>query len=77
MSDVNYIGEVRPNPGNEQDAQCSICGAVLVCLSCGYHRDASVRVLEEALEKIACVGFSSNPVDYMKTPEIARRALGK
>jgi len=38
-ADVNYVGEVRPNPGNKADACCEICGALLVCLSCGNHRD--------------------------------------
>jgi hypothetical protein len=37
---VNHISEIRPNPGNES-AACTICGALLVCLSCGNHRTES------------------------------------
>ena len=33
-----FVSEVRPNPGNEKEASCEICGATLVCLSCGNHR---------------------------------------
>ena len=49
----------RPNPGNdgEKPQTCSICGALLVCLSCGNHRDeelqqarARIAELEQQLE---------------------------
>jgi hypothetical protein len=66
-SSANFISEVRPNPGNEF-ATCSICGAVLVCLSCGNHRDEAtahlaerVKELEQALERIADHPLNSNP----------------
>ena len=45
-ADVNYVGEVRPNPGNKADACCEICGALLVCLSCGNHRTAVLNALQ-------------------------------
>ena len=61
MSEINYLSEVRPNPGNdgEKPQTCSICGALLVCLSCGNHRDeamdharARIAELEQALRGI-------------------------
>lgn len=56
------LDEIRPNPGNPKDATCSICGALLVCLSCGEHRDqaieharARIAELEEALRHARAV----------------------
>lgn len=43
---LNYVGESRPNPGNPKDLCCSICGALLVCLSCGNYRDERIAKLE-------------------------------
>lgn len=45
MSELNYVREVRPNPGNEKGACCEICGALLVFLSCGNHGDERVAEL--------------------------------
>ena len=52
MSEINYLSEVRPNPGNdgEKPQTCSICGALLVCLSCGNHRD---EAMDQARARIA------------------------
>lgn len=36
---VAHLSEMLPNPGNEKGATCEVCGAVLVCLSCGNHRE--------------------------------------
>lgn len=48
----HYISEIRPNPGNPSAATCSECGALLVCLSCGNHRD-EVRA-EPVSEPLPC-----------------------
>ena len=52
MSEINYLSEVRPNPGNDgaSPQTCSICGALLVCLSCGNHRD---EAMDQARARIA------------------------
>jgi hypothetical protein len=39
---AHYVSEVRPNPGNE-DACCTICGALLVCMSCGNHQAEALK----------------------------------
>lgn len=49
---VNYVGEVHPNPGNPTDASCSICGALLVCLSCGNHKDERIATLEQRVREL-------------------------
>lgn len=49
MSGINYVNDIRSNPGNEKAARCEICGAVLVCLSCGNHRAAAFEDKYNAL----------------------------
>lgn len=49
---VNYVAEVRPNPGNAAEVMCSICGAVLVCLACGNHRDERIARLEQHVKEL-------------------------
>jgi hypothetical protein len=46
-----HIDRDRSNPGNES-ATCSICGALLVCLSCGNHRDERFADLESQLASL-------------------------
>lgn len=46
MSGTNYISENRPNPGNDKAATCEICGAMLVCLSCGNHQHEAMSLIE-------------------------------
>lgn len=45
------ISEVRPNPGNEKGVQCELCGATLVCLSCGNHRPEATAEYLKALAR--------------------------